>query len=116
MDAEHPPKWLDDVAGWLVTMSEGRFGLCRMLLWMRTAAGTEEEEASVVMPHQEYTQVERGAQVSSDDHALFTVLWRHGLLPTERPTENTPAPAVDGRRQRWVRPSARLPLRAQKRS
>ena len=97
VDADPPPKWLDDVAGWLVTMSEGRFGLCRMLLWIRTADGGP-EEASVVMPHPEYTEIERA--VVGDGRAILTALWHHGFLPGDRPAENTSAPVLDERRPR----------------
>src|SRR5262249_28430002 len=53
---ERTPDWFDDVAGWLVTMAEGRFGFCRMLLWLRPGGGDSDggEGASVVMPHPKY--------------------------------------------------------------
>lgn len=88
-----PPDWFGDVTGWVVTMAEGRFGLCRMLLWLRTGDGGE-DEASVVMPHPEYTEVERSISGRNDDRALFVALWRRGFLPSERPTENTSAPVL----------------------
>jgi hypothetical protein len=28
------PPWLADVTAWLMTFAEGRFGLCRALLWL----------------------------------------------------------------------------------
>lgn len=98
VDADPTPEWFADVAGWLVTMSEGRFGLCRMLLWLRTADGGE-EDASVVMPHPEYTQVQRGFSGGNNERALFSAPWRRGFLPSERPT----AP------QTWPSSRARAP-------
>jgi hypothetical protein len=87
------PVWFDDVAGWLVTFSEARFGLCRMLLWMRCEDG--EAEADVVMPLR-YTEFERSLpdDVRGDDRPFFAALLREGLVPAERPGPNTPAPAL----------------------
>ena len=87
------PDWFDDVAGWLVTMSEGRFGLCRMLLWLR--AEDDEEEVDVVMPLC-FTEYERSLPdtVRGRDRTFFAALWRHGFLPTQRPIRNTRAPCL----------------------
>lgn len=91
--SERVPDWFDDVAGWLVTMSEGRFGLCRMLLWLR--AEDDEEEADVVMPLC-FTEYERSLPdaVRGSDRPFFAALWRCGFLPTQRPSRNTRAPLL----------------------
>ena len=52
-------------------MAEGRFGLCRMLLWLQRRERYGEDEASVVMPHPEYTErvdlAESGAADAADE-------------------------------------------------
>jgi hypothetical protein len=95
MSTDRPPDWFDDVAGWLVPMDEGRFGLCRMLLWLRSD-GDVQDEASVVMAHPEYTQFERSlpAEIWGYDRTLFAALWHAGFLPAGRPGENTSAPLL----------------------
>jgi hypothetical protein len=82
---EHP-SWIDEVSGWVVTFSEaGRFGMCRIVLFFG------EETASVAMPDPEYTRISRALDVGPGDLAE---LWRHGLLPTERPGANSCAPLL----------------------
>jgi hypothetical protein len=84
------PSWLSDVSGWLVSYAEARFGLCRMLLWFG------DELASVATPDPEYLHVERAL-----DELTLTELWRHGLLPTDRPGLNAVAPLLRPRRTRY---------------
>jgi hypothetical protein len=75
----HPPAWIDEVEHSIVTMAEGRFGICRMLIWFRDGA-----EGDVALPYPEYTQMER-ALGGVSDRALLRELWRRQLLPDQRP-------------------------------
>jgi hypothetical protein len=84
------PSWLADVTAWLVTLAEGRFGPCRMLLWLG------DDLVSVVMPHPEYTLTDRSLdpQAWTSTQATLTALWEHGLLPTQRPDPDGVAPML----------------------
>jgi hypothetical protein len=86
-----PPAWIDDVTSWVVTYAEaGRFGICRMLLWFG------DEPAMVAMPHTEYARVERATTPTAEcsPSAALAELWRHRLLPTERPSPEGLAPVL----------------------
>jgi len=84
-----PPPWIGDVTSWLVTFAEGRFGLCRMLLWFG------DEEASVVMPDPEYTLIERALDPPMGSTAeTLTAFWEKGLLPTSAPSPDGVAPRL----------------------
>jgi hypothetical protein len=83
-----PPSWIDAVRWSIVTMAEGRFGICRMLLWFRDGS-----EADVALPDPEYTRIVRALGHASDRAVLYE-LWRRGWLPDQRPSNGAAAPCL----------------------
>ena len=82
------PRWIDEVTGSILTTSEGRFGICRILLWFGDG-----DEADVALPHPEYAQIERSLGVVSERTVLHE-LWRLGHVPTRRPRTGDASPAL----------------------
>ena len=80
-----PPGWIDEVTNLIVTMAEGRFGICRILLWFGDG-----DESDIAVPYPEYTEIERVLGEVSDT-AVLVALWRRGLVPADRPHKGAAA-------------------------
>jgi hypothetical protein len=77
------PRWIDEVTSSIVTTAEGRFGICRILLWFGDG-----DEADVALPYPQYAEIERSLGPVPDRTVLHE-LWRRGHVPT--------SPTVDRR-------------------
>jgi hypothetical protein len=76
----------------VVTFAEGRFGICRLVAWLRDG-----DIVSVAMPADEYTALTRTAlrcEPGGYNAAIVATLHEHGLLPTGRPTSDAAAPSL----------------------